>query len=92
MGWSRYRDANPLPTRPLADDITTAQSGPVTPTSISFICLFFTAWFNLYGVLFHALCMSHAQVMLNTATRLKHVLLTTKNSAPPRRERDVAPW
>ena len=27
MGWSRYRDANPVPTSPLADDITTAPSG-----------------------------------------------------------------
>ena len=27
--WSRYRDANPVPTSPLADDITTAPSGPV---------------------------------------------------------------
>ena len=29
LGWSRYRDANPVPTSPLADDITTAPSGPV---------------------------------------------------------------
>ena len=30
MGWSRYQDANPVPTSPLADDIPTAPSGPVT--------------------------------------------------------------
>ena len=29
MCWSRYRDANPAPTTPLADDIATAPSGPV---------------------------------------------------------------
>ena len=29
LGWSRYRDANPVPTSPLADDITTAPSVPV---------------------------------------------------------------
>ena len=30
MGWSRYRDANPVPTSPLADDdIATVPSGPV---------------------------------------------------------------
>ena len=29
LGWSRYLDANPVPTSPLADDITTAPSGPV---------------------------------------------------------------
>ena len=29
LGWSRYRDANPVPTSPLSDDITTAPSGPV---------------------------------------------------------------
>ena len=29
QGWSRYRDANPVPTSPLADDIATAPSGPV---------------------------------------------------------------
>ena len=28
-GWSRYRDANPIPTSQLAHDITTAPSGPV---------------------------------------------------------------
>ena len=27
--WSRYRDANPVPTSPLADDLATEQSGPV---------------------------------------------------------------
>ena len=27
LGWSRYRDANPVPTSPLSDDITTAPSG-----------------------------------------------------------------
>ena len=29
IGWSRYRDANPEHTSPLADDIATAPSGPV---------------------------------------------------------------
>ena len=29
LGWSRYQDANPVPTSPLADDITTAPSGLV---------------------------------------------------------------
>ena len=29
MGWSRYRDANPVPTSPLTDDLATAPSGPV---------------------------------------------------------------
>ena len=28
LGWSWYRDANPVSTSPLADDITTAPSGP----------------------------------------------------------------
>ena len=28
LGWSGYQDANPVPTRPLADDINTAPSGP----------------------------------------------------------------
>ena len=26
LGWSRYRDTNPVPTNPLSDDITTAPS------------------------------------------------------------------
>ena len=30
LGWSRYRDTNPVPTNPLADDITTCPLGPVT--------------------------------------------------------------
>ena len=30
LGWSRYRDANPVSTSPLADNITTAPSGPVS--------------------------------------------------------------
>ena len=34
MGWSRYRDVNPVPTSPLADDITTASSGPVDRRNI----------------------------------------------------------
>ena len=42
---------------------------------------FFTASFNLYGVLFHVLGMSRTQVILNTATHLKHILI--KSSAPP---------
>ena len=29
MGWSRYRDKNPVPTSPLVDDLATAPSGPV---------------------------------------------------------------
>ena len=29
LGWSRYRDANPVPTSRLADNITTAPLGPV---------------------------------------------------------------
>ena len=29
LGWSRYRDANPVPTIPLADDITNAPLGLV---------------------------------------------------------------
>ena len=28
-GWSRYQDANPVPTSPLADDIGTTPSGPL---------------------------------------------------------------
>ena len=30
LSWSRYRDENPVPTSPLADDVTTAPSGPVS--------------------------------------------------------------
>ena len=33
--WSRYRDANPVPTIPLADEIATALSGPVRYIYIS---------------------------------------------------------
>ena len=29
LGWSRCRDANPVPTNLLADDLATAPSGPV---------------------------------------------------------------
>ena len=29
LGWSQYQDANPVPTSPLADDISTAPSGAV---------------------------------------------------------------
>ena len=29
LGWSRYWDANPVPIKPLADDLTTAPSWPV---------------------------------------------------------------
>ena len=36
---------------------------------------FFPSRCDLHGVFFHALCMSHAQVILNTATRLKHVII-----------------
>ena len=28
LGWSWYRDANPIPTSPLADDLATAPLGP----------------------------------------------------------------
>ena len=39
LDWSRYRDANPVPTSPLADDITTAPSGPVLhDMNKGFIC------------------------------------------------------
>ena len=31
--WSLHRDANPVPTSPLADDVTTAPSGPVPKDS-----------------------------------------------------------
>ena len=29
LGWSRYRDANPVPTIPLTDNIASVPSGPV---------------------------------------------------------------
>ena len=29
LGWSKYRDANPVHSSPLADDLATAPSGPV---------------------------------------------------------------
>ena len=32
LGWSRYRDANPVPKSPLADDIAIMPSGPVRNT------------------------------------------------------------
>ena len=35
LGWSRYQDTNPVPTSPLADDITTAPSGPVANFKIT---------------------------------------------------------
>ena len=31
LGWSQYQDVNPVPTNPLADDLTTAPSGPLNP-------------------------------------------------------------
>ena len=52
--------------------------------------LFFTAWFNFYNVLSRAVCMSHAQITLNTATCLKHVLI--KIRASPRISIRVRPW
>ena len=32
LGWSLYRDGNPVPTSPLADDIATAPSRPIACT------------------------------------------------------------
>ena len=38
--WSRYPDANPVPTSPLADDLATAPSGPVNKFSIQLVFCF----------------------------------------------------
>ena len=38
-GLDQYRDVNPVPTSPLADDIATAPSGPVRPYRRLFLCL-----------------------------------------------------
>ena len=48
--WSRYRDAIPVPTSPLAYDITTAPSGPVINT---FRRLFYyiLLWVNQWKVI-----------------------------------------
>ena len=43
MGWSWYRDVNPVPTSPLADDIATVPSRPVKFRSVCgwFYCFSF---------------------------------------------------
>ena len=38
MGWSRYRDANPVPISPLPNDLATASSRPVLQFSFFAIC------------------------------------------------------
>ena len=43
--------------------------------------LFFTVGFNLYGILFHVLCMPHAQVMINTDTCLSLFLFIKSNAS-----------
>ena len=35
--WNRYRDSNPVPASPLADDIATTPSGPVEQVSLTFV-------------------------------------------------------
>ena len=42
---TRYRDANPVPSSPLADDLATAPSGPVTP-----VLMFHVMYRSLTGV------------------------------------------
>ena len=37
LGWSRYRDVNPIPTSPLANDIATAPSGLVCEVGLRLI-------------------------------------------------------
>ena len=37
LGWNPYRDANPVPTSPIADDIATVPSGPVS--GITCVCV-----------------------------------------------------
>ena len=37
LGWSRYRDTNPIPTNPLADDLATAPSAPVSSSLILYL-------------------------------------------------------
>ena len=39
MGWSRYQDVNPVPTSPLADDLTTAPLGPVCFIILNISCI-----------------------------------------------------
>ena len=43
LGWSMYQDANPVPTSPLANDITTAPSGSVLKLSY---CLLFYRYYS----------------------------------------------
>ena len=37
LGWSRYRDANPVPISPLGNDIATAPTGPVQRTIAEYV-------------------------------------------------------
>ena len=58
LGWSRYRDANPVPTSPLADEITTAPSGPV----ISLLYIYNASWKQLRSCLKHPSSLSCGNV------------------------------
>ena len=40
LGWSRYRDMNPVPAIPFTDDLATAPSGPVLLIHFFLIQLF----------------------------------------------------
>ena len=50
LGWSRYRDMNPVPTSPLADDTTTAPSGPVVTVSMKYVCVSIGVCTGFWGV------------------------------------------
>ena len=46
-GWSQYRDANTVPTNPLADDIATAPSAPVI-----YVCMHVCMYVRTYACLY----------------------------------------
>ena len=51
----------------------------LSPPRTSFLFYYlFTLGCNSYGVIFHAFRMPHTQIMLNTATRVKHVVIKNK--------------
>ena len=50
LGWSRYRDANPIPISPFADNLSTAPPGPVA-LGVGFFWGFF-CWFFFVGFFF----------------------------------------
>ena len=79
LGWIRYRDANPVSTSPLADDITTPPSGLVISLGFEQTYLYLTIEINYFNLLNHIHCSMSVLTANQIISYLQWLCILTAN-------------